>query len=147
MATHELAMRFVAPADRLWTALTGPELLQLMLETYASKVEIDTSTPGAGTVVVTTLREGGTVCERMESLDAAERCMRYRVLDAGPLPYANYRGEARVQPCGPDACVVSFQCSFIPVERSEAEAKRYWLDHNTHVLTELKRRIEQRLSG
>jgi hypothetical protein len=144
MATHEFAMRFAAPADRLWAALTGPELLQLILETYASNVEIDTSAPGAGTVVVTTLREGGTIRERMESLDAGERCMRYRVLDAGPLPYANYRGEARVQPCGPDACVVSFQCSFVPVDRSEAEAKQFWLDHNTHVLTELKRRIEQR---
>jgi hypothetical protein len=144
MASHELAMRFAAPADRVWAALTGPELLQLILDTYASKVEIDTCAPGAGTVVVTTLRDGGTIRERMESLDPEERCMRYRVLDAGPLPYANYRGEARVQPCGPDACVVSFQCSFIPVDTSEAEAKRFWLDHNVYVLTALKRRIEQR---
>jgi hypothetical protein len=144
MANNELAMRFAAPADRLWTALTGPELLQLILETYASKVEIDTSAPGAGTVVVTTLRDGGTIRERMESLDPDERCMRYRVLDAGPLPYANYRGEARVQPCGPDACVVSFQCSFVPVDMSEAAAKQYWLDHNLHVLSELKQRIEKR---
>src|SRR5262245_55334275 len=144
MANAELAMRIAAPADEVFAALTGPELMQLMLATYAEKVEIDSAAPGAGTVVVTTLRKGGVVRERVESIDAEERCMRYRVLDAGPLPYANYRGEARVQPCGNDASVVSFQCSFVPVDSSEAEAKRFWLDHNTHVLTELKRRIERR---
>jgi hypothetical protein len=142
MASAELAMRIAAPADRTFAALTGPELMQLMLETYAEKVELDTGTPGAGTVVVTTLRKGGFVRERVESIDPVERCMRYRVLDAGPLPYANYHGEARVQPCGPDACVVSFQCSFVPVDVSAAEAQQYWLDHHRGVLTALRAAIE-----
>ena len=143
MASAELAMRIAAPADTVFAALTGPELMQLMLATYAEKVEIDSAAPGAGTVVVTTLRKGGVVRERVESIDPDERCMRYRVLDAGPLPYANYRGEARVQPCGPEACVVSFQCSFVPVDVTAAEAQQYWLDHNRGVLTALRAVIER----
>jgi Polyketide cyclase / dehydrase and lipid transport len=142
MANAELAMRIAAPADRVFAALTGPELMQLMLATYAEKVEIDSAAPGAGTVVVTTLRKGGVVRERVESIDPDERCMRYRVLDAGPLPYANYRGEARVQSCGPEACVVCFQCSFVPVDVTAAEAQQYWLDHNREVLTALRAVLE-----
>jgi uncharacterized protein YndB with AHSA1/START domain len=144
MANAELAMRIAAPADRVFAALTGPELMQLMLATYAEKVEIDSAAPGAGTVVLTTLRKGGVVRERVESIDPDERCMRYRVLDAGPLPYANYRGEARVQPCGPQASVVSFQCSFVPVDVTAAEAQQYWLDHNREVLTALRAVLESR---
>jgi len=110
-----------------------------------SALRCDDETAGVATFV-TTLRSGGVVRERMESLDHAERCMKYRVLDAGPLPYANYRGEARVQPCGTDACVVSFQCSFIPVDASEHDARQHWLDHNHKVLETLREFVEGRRS-
>ena len=140
MANVELAMRFKAPADRMWALLTGPELVPVLLETYAEKVEMD----AAGTTLTTTLRSGGVVREKIESVDPVERCMKYRVLDPGPLPYANYRGEARVQPSGPDACVVSFQCNFIPVDMPEAEAKAYWINHNTKVMGTLRKVVEGR---
>ena len=138
MANAELAMRFAASADKVWGTLTGPDMVKLLLETYAEKVEVDVGAPASGATFVTTLRSGGVVRERMESLDNEERCMKYRVLDAGPLPYANYRGEARVQPNGPDACVVSFQCSFIPVAMTEADARQYWLEHNRKVMGTLR---------
>ncbi len=144
MAHEELALRFAASADRVWSALTGPDMVQLLLDTYAANVEMDAGGPGVGATLITTLRSGGVVRERIESIDAAERCMTYRVLDAGPLPYANYRGEARVQPCGPDACVVSLECSFVPVDVTEAEARQYWLDHNRKVLGTLRRFVETR---
>jgi len=144
MAHEELALRFSASADRVWSALTGPDMVQLLLDTYAAKVEMDAGGPGVGATLVTTLRSGGVVRERIEHIDPAERCMKYRVLDAGPLPYANYRGEARVQPCGTDACVVSFQCSFVPVDVSEAEARKHWLDHNRKVMGTLRKFVEDR---
>jgi len=140
MAHAELAMRLTAPADRVWDVLTGPEIVRIILDEYAADVQVaGDGPPGAGSVLVTTLREGGVVRERVEAVDHEERSMRYRVLDAGPLPYANYRGEARVQPCGDDACVVSFACSFIPVDSTEADATRHWLDHNRQVLAALSR--------
>ena len=144
MAYAELSMRFKASADRVWKALTGAELIPVLLDTYAANIEIEGGAPGAGALLVTTLRKGGTVRERIESIDEQERCMKYRVLDAGPLPYANYRGEARVQPSGPDGAVVSFQCNFVPVDLSEADARQYWTDHNTKVLNALRAVIEKR---
>jgi hypothetical protein len=146
MANAELAMRIAASADKVWATFAGPEMVQLLLECYAAKVEVETDERAGVATFVTTLRSGGVVRERMESLDHAERCMKYRVLDAGPLPYANYRGEARVQPCGTDACVVSFQCSFIPVDASEHDARQYWLDHNHKVLETLRQLVEGRRS-
>jgi hypothetical protein len=144
MAYAELSMRFAASADRVWSALTGAELIPVLLATYAANIEIDGGAPGAGAILVTTLSKGGTVREKIESIDNDERCMKYRVLDAGPLPYANYRGEARVQPAGPNGAVVSFQCNFVPVDLSEADARKYWTDHNTKVLNALRAVLEQR---
>jgi hypothetical protein len=144
MAYAELSMRFAASADRVWSALNGAELIPILLATYAEDIQMDGGAPGAGATLVTKLRRGGTVRELIESLDNDERCMKYRVLDAGPLPYANYRGEARVQPSGADGAVVSFQCNFVPVDLSEAEARQYWIDHNTKVLNALRAAIEKR---
>ena len=146
MANVELATRIAASADKVWATFAGPEMVQLLLECYAAKVEVETDETAGVATFVTTLRSGGVLRERMESLDHAERCMKYRVLDAGPLPYANYRGEARVQPCGTDACVVSFQCSFIPVDASEHDARQHWLDHNHKVLETLREFVEGRRS-
>jgi hypothetical protein len=145
MVNVDLAMRFAASADKVWGTLTGPDMVKLLLDTYAEKVEVDVGAgPATGATFVTTLRSGGVVRERIESVDNDERSMRYRVLDAGPLPYAHYRGEARVQPCGPDACVLSFQCSFIAVESSEVDARQYWLDHNREVMAHLRKFVEAR---
>lgn len=136
-------MRFNVSADKVWATLSGPDMVRLLIESYAEKVEVDVGGPADGATFVTTLRRGGVVRERVESVDHEARCMKYRVLDAGPLPYANYRGEARVQPCGPDACVLSFQCSFIAVETSESEALRYWTEHNRNVMGTLRKFVER----
>jgi hypothetical protein len=140
MVHADLAMRFNAPADRVWTVLTGPEMVPLLLESYAEKVEFEST--GTRPVFVTTLRSGGVIRERLELVDQEERHLQYRVLDAGPLPYANYTGEGRVQPCGDKACVLSFQCRFIAVEVSEAEALDHWTEHNRHVMATLRKFVE-----
>jgi len=136
MANVELAMRIPASADRVWSVFAGPDMVKLLLEAYAVNVEVESGEQG--TIFTTTLRDGGQVREQILSVDNDERCMSYRVLDPGPMPYANYRGEARIQPAGSGACVVSLQCSFIPVDMSEEEAREFWLAHNRHVLATLR---------
>ena len=66
MAYAELSMRFAASADRVWNALTGAELIPVLLATYAANIEIDGGAPGAGAILVTTLSKGGTVREKIE---------------------------------------------------------------------------------
>ena len=48
------------------------------------------------------------------------------------------------RPAGPNGAVVSFQCNFVPVDLSEADARKYWTDHNTEVLNALRAVLEQR---
>jgi hypothetical protein len=143
MANAELATRIAASAEKVWSLLAGPDLMQVLLDTYAAHIEVIENESGAGPTIETTLRSGGVVRERVELLDSEERCLRYRVLDAGPLPYAAYRGEARVQPCGANACVVSFQCTFIPVDASEVDAVNYWREHNREVLAAIRGAVEK----
>ena len=92
MAYAELSMRFAASADKVWNALTGAALIPVLLATYAANIEIDGGAPGAGAILVTTLSKGGTVREKIESIDNDERCMKYRVLDAGPLATGRWMG-------------------------------------------------------
>lgn len=136
MANAEIAKRVDASADRVWEIISGNELLILILDLYGEKAEFDGA--GQGAVLTTTLKDGrGTIKERIELLDHDDRCLQYRVLDVGPFPYANYRGEIRVTPCGADACNVSFQTSFIPVGVTEEEGKRVWLETNSNMLDKI----------
>lgn len=137
MANVELAMKMPASADRTWSVMTGPELVKLLLASYAERVDVEENPDG--NVFVTTLGDNaGTVREQIVAVDPVSRSMRYRVLDAGPMPYANYSGEMRVQPSGADACVLSFQCTFIPVDMETEAARSFWLEHNRHVMKTLK---------
>jgi hypothetical protein len=141
MAYAETAKRIEAPADRVWEIISGDEMITLILSQYGEKAEFSGS--GQGAILTTTLKDGkGTLRERIELLDDKERCLKYRVLDVGPFPYANYNGEIRVTPCGPGACNVSFQTNFVPVEISEEEGRRVWLETNNNMLKTLSEYVK-----
>lgn len=136
MAYVELGMRIEASADRVWAFLTGPELGELITRVYAEKVEFTETEKGL--VATTTLKDGGGVIrERIVSQDNEEKCMKYEVLDYGPLPYAHYQGETRVMPSGANSCHLSLQSSFVPVGIPAEECKRFWLEHNTEFFGKL----------
>lgn len=136
MANAELGMLIDAPADKVWQIIAGPKLEELITSLYADKTEFEGS--GEGAILTTTLKTGGTVRERIESIDNEERSLKYRVIDNGPWPYTNYHGEMRVTPSGRDACSVSFQCSFVPVGMEEEQSRRFWLEHNKAVINKLE---------
>ncbi|WP_417594650.1 SRPBCC family protein [Parasphingorhabdus sp.] len=136
MANAETAKRIEAPADRVWEIISGDEMRTLILTLYGESADFEGS--GQGAVLTTVLKDGrGTIRERIELIDDEARCLQYRVLDVGPFPYANYRGEIRVTPSGPDACNVSFQTSFIPVEVTAEEGISGWLETNNNMLKTL----------
>ncbi len=137
MANAELGMRIEASVDRVWAFLTGPELGELLTSVYAEKAEFEQTEKGL--VVTTTLKDGGGIVrERIESRDDENKCMRYHVLDYGPLPYTNYHGEMRVMPSGENACHLSFQCSYIPVGMPAEQSNQFWLEHNTEVMEKIQ---------
>jgi hypothetical protein len=62
------------------------------------------------------------VRERLETYDEDERCMSYRLVDAGPLPFGDYIGTARIVAAGPDQCIAVMTSAFVPVELDDAAA-------------------------
>lgn len=150
MANAETAKRIEAPAERVWALLSGAEMIEEIVPgIYGEKAEFDrpgrgAKEAGAGAILTTTLKDGkGIIRERIEEVNDEERCLKYRVLDVGPFPYANYQGEIRVTFSGTDACIVSFQCSYVPVGVPEDESRLVWLENNNNVLEGINKYLTQ----
>ncbi len=129
MVRVELETQMNATPDRVWEFLTGGGLQQAILEGYGEKIEVEGE--GIGMVMTTHLKAGGRIQERIEALDPQERYMSYRLIDSGPMPYADYVGEMRVSDCGPGQSKVRVACKFNPVGADEETCRRDWLDRNT----------------
>ena len=111
------------PASVAWDVL-GDFSLREIAQGICTRVEVTGWGPGA----VRTMYIAGTwgdgytggaevrVQERLETRDDAERCMSYRLIDAGPLPFADYVGTARVVAAGPDGCIAVMTSAFVPIE-------------------------------
>jgi hypothetical protein len=143
MASAEIAKRIEAPADRVWAILAGRDMIELITGLYGEQVEYEGL--GKGAVLTTTLKDGrGVIKERIEHLDDDERCLKYRVIDVGPFPYANYLGEIRVTLSGPNACNVSFQSTYVPVGMSEENSTAVWLETNRNMLERLNEYVSSK---
>lgn len=145
MVNADTAKRIEAPADRVWKILTGKEMVELITSIYGESAVFDNgaegpAAAGVGAILTTTLKDSrGTIRERIEGIDDVERCMKYRVIDVGPFPYADYKGQMSVTPSGPDACNVVFMTSFVPVGLPEDESTQIWLDNNNNMLEGLSK--------
>jgi hypothetical protein len=123
MIRVERAIRIAVPADLAWRILGDFSLYELT-HGICTRVVVE----GDGLHAVRTLHleshlGGGHVKERLESLDPVDRYMTYRMIDSGPVPFADYLGSVRVTPAGPGACVAVMTAAFVPVE-IEADVAR-----------------------
>lgn len=124
MITVERAIRIPVPADLAWRVL-GDFSLSRLSAGICKFVTVE----GDGVGMVRTMHlvddwGGGYVRERLEELSLADRYMSYRLVDSGPVPFADYIGSIRVNPAGPDACVAVMTSRFVPVEISEDTARK-----------------------
>jgi hypothetical protein len=129
MVRVERAIRIEAPAEVGWDVL-GDFSLKEIAQGICTRVEVE----GAGVGAVRTMYIAATwgdgytggaevyVRERLEIYDADERCMSYRLIDAGPLPFGDYVGTARVVAAGPGQCIAVMTSAFVPVELDDAAA-------------------------
>lgn len=123
MIQVQRAIRIPVPADVAWDIL-GDFSVQELMAGICTRVTVEGTGVGAVRTLYIEPRFGaGVVRERLESLDLANRHMTYRIVDSGPVPFADYIGSVRVTPAGPDACVAVMTSSFVPVE-IDAEAAR-----------------------
>jgi hypothetical protein len=129
MVRVERAIRIPTPAAVAWDVL-GDFSLREIAQGICTRVEVDRSGVGA----VRTMYIAGTwgdgytggteVCvrERLETRDDEERFMSYRLIDAGPLPFADYVGSARIVAAGPEGCIAVMTSAFVPVELDDEAA-------------------------
>lgn len=124
MVSVERAIRIPVPVDVAWQVL-GDFTLSRLSAGICKYVTVE----GDGVGMVRTMHlvdawGGGYVCERLEELDAADRYMSYRLVDSGPVPFADYIGSIRLNPAGPGACVAVMTSRFVPVEISDDAARK-----------------------
>ena len=104
-------VRIPATADAVW-AVVGD--LASLVPGGGMVERIDVDGEGAGAIRTFHLPGGARVVERIESHDPACRLYSYRILDSGPLPFADYVGAAVVTADGPGACLLSWSADVAP---------------------------------
>jgi hypothetical protein len=124
MIRVERAIRIAAPAALAWEIL-GDFAARHLAAGICKAITVAGEGVGAvRTMVLEDRYGGGYVQERLEGFDAKDRSMIYRIIDSGPVPFADYTGTVRVTPAGPDACVAVMTSAFVPVEIDEESARQ-----------------------
>jgi hypothetical protein len=131
--------RVDAPAEVVWDCFVGTRGEELAVGVYAESVT--TEGQGVGMVRTSRLPGGGTIRERIEEFDPKALVCRYRVIERGPLPFANHRGTIEVTPLGPASCMVKLAADFEPEGMSEQESIALYLDNNRAGIAKLKRML------
>lgn len=136
--THvEIEERIEASAEAVWDCLLGSRSAELAIGIYAESVEIDGE--GVGSIRTSQLLGGaGTIRERIDQLDEAGFLCRYSVVDRGPLPFADYRGQIKLIPEGADACVVKLEADFTPAGMSEQDSVDLYLSNNRGAIAKIR---------
>jgi len=147
MIRVERAIRIAAPASVAWEVL-GDFSLRELSTGICTRVTVEGR--GRGAVRTMYLEErfgGGCVRERLEFLDEDERCMTYRIIDSGPVPFADYVGSIRVTPAGPYACIAVMTSAFVPVGVTEDVARGLSVGNIEHALENARAAAVRRVAG
>lgn len=141
MVRVERAIRIEASANRAWEVL-GNFAAADLAPGICKRITVEGSGIGAvRTMVLEDRFGGGYVQERLESFDAVERFMSYRIVDSGPVPFADYVGTIRVTPAGPSACVVVMTSAFVPVEIDDDTARSMSVSNIETALANARRAV------
>ncbi len=136
--THvEIEQRIEAAAELVWDCYLGSRSEELAIGVYAESIVIEGS--GAGSVRVSQLLGGaGVIRERIDVLDDKNMVCHYSVIERGPLPYGDYRGQINVTPQGPDACILKLQADFTPIGMTEEESTELYMQNNLQGIARMK---------
>jgi hypothetical protein len=151
MVRVERAIRIAAPRQVAWEIL-GDFAATEIAGGICTRIEVD----GTGIGAVRTMYIAATwgagytggaavsVRERLESYDAAECSMTYRLIDAGPLPFGDYVGTAKLVAAGSEHCIAVMTSAFVPVELDDTAAAELSRGSIDLALSNLRAAAEQR---
>lgn len=119
MAKVSLSTELPVPVDEVWK-LVGR--FNGLPDWHPAVEKSEQKGEGVGSTRTLRLVGGGTIVERLESIDDKERLYSYSIVDS-PLPVANYRSTVRVRDAGNGkATVVEWSSEFAPAGGDGAEA-------------------------
>lgn len=128
MASFEVAARFDAPAEAVWSFVNWQGMPQLTgggfftSATFPEGPEIR-----AGALRRVTTPDGAAFVEELiEESEGRIFFQRYRLVDTGPLPLTDYEGVVVVTPAG-DGCCLKFGHTATLVDVAENEWRSSWL--------------------
>ncbi len=124
-ATGFAGARITAPADAVWSLINDWSGQQRLMpnEILSVTTDGDGTRPGdTRTLQVSEEFLPHPVTEVLELCDAPRRRYAYSVQDGGGTPWARYYGEFEVLANGPEECLVSYVCKFIPLTGDHLEA-------------------------
>lgn len=147
MICVERAIRIEAPVEIAWEVL-GDFTLRELTADICTRVVVDGERVGAvRTMFLAPRLGGGYVKERLEHYDDLDHYMRYRMIDSGPVPFADYVGSIRLTPAGPEACVAAMTARFMPVEIDEEAARSISVTNIKTALANARDAIMRRLGA
>ncbi|MCC2603091.1 SRPBCC family protein [Sphingopyxis yananensis] len=143
MADFEIATRFNAPADVVWSYVNWagmPRLTEGGFFTSADFPEGPEIRPGALRRVTTP--DGSAFIEQLvEEVSNRIHVCRYTLVDTGPFPLTDYSGIVVVTPAG-DGCCLKFGHRATLVDVSEEEWRSSWLSIENQVFDFIRQKVE-----
>ena len=142
MARFEVAARFDAPVEAVWSFVSWkgmPQLIEGGIFTSAEFLDGAEIRPGALRRVTT---PGGTafVEELLEESEGRIFFQRYRLVDTGSLPLTDCEGVVVVTPAG-NGCCLKLGHSATLVDVSEDEWRSVWLSTEHQVFEFIRRAL------
>lgn len=110
MTTVNIKEKVTASADDVWRVLSDFGGIEPTEMIAGCTVEGD----GVGAVRTITLKGGGEIVERLESLDDSARVFRYAIINECPLPVQNYSATVAIRDAGTGAAEVDWTGNFEP---------------------------------
>ncbi|MDO9443081.1 MAG: SRPBCC family protein [Beijerinckiaceae bacterium] len=128
MASFEVAARFDAPADVVWSFVSWEGMPRLTEGGFFTSADFPAGPevrPGALRRVTTP--DGSAFVEQLvEQSSGAVHICRYTLVDTGPFPLTDYSGVVVVTPAG-EGCCLKFGHSATLVDISEGKWRASWL--------------------
>jgi hypothetical protein len=118
MAKVRMETKLNIPADTLWKTIGGFNALP---DWHPAVAKSEATGELKGSTRTLNLAGGGTLVERLEDLNAADKLYRYSIL-SGPLPVADYVAEIHVKDNGDATSTVEWSSDFKPKDATEGDA-------------------------
>ena len=119
MSNVNMSTKLPVSADIVWQTIGG---FSAMAQWHPAIEKSEETTEGGATIRTLSLAGGGgTVVEKLETLNDKERSCTYSIVSS-PMPLSNYEATLRVRADGPMSCTVEWSSQFDAEGATENDA-------------------------